>query len=188
MNKLSDKQKENLSAFIDNEQVPEELANYGVDAALLHRYQLMGDAIRGSVSDAALIDVSEQVKLALENEPVHSGVMHKTSQQPADSQSGFNFGVWLRPLGGLAVAASVAVVMVMVVNQPDTDGVTHGIGVNGVDGQIANINTQPVVSLPVSNRDRNNANNLKMINGSESDLEEVKKSKPEMIIQHRVSQ
>jgi len=195
MNKISEKQKENLSAFVDNEQVSEELANYGVDNRLLHRYQLMGDAIRGSVSDATLVDVSEQVRLAIQSEQSHAGAKHKITEQSAGDQPWFDFGAWLRPLGGMTVAATVAVVMVMVFNQPVTDGISApGIAANGVDGQIANINTRPVVSLPVSNIDSNLDRDTERnaisrnIKGSEKELEKLENEHTQMIIQHRENQ
>ena len=151
MNNLNDQQKEQLSAFIDNEVGPESLAEIDSADSSLHRYQLIGDAIRGQVSDASLIDVSAQLSLALENEPTYGDAASQTAQNAATAQINsapwFDFSGWLRPIGGMAVAASVAVVMVMVINQPDTSIP----GASGTGGQMATFESQPVVSLPVSN-------------------------------------
>ena len=192
---MNDKYKEQLSAFIDNEIGPKALSELESDSSLLHRYQLMGDAIKGDLCDASLIDVSAQVSMAIENEPAYSAgsiktEQVKTSQQSSSARPLFDFGAWLRPVGGVAVAASVAVVMVMVMNQPET----NGIGVNGAGGQIA-IDTRPVVSLPVSNVKHNISDtiNTGTVNNkdegqSEEDLKKLKKKALNISPQNAVSQ
>ena len=169
MNNPDEKIKQDLSAFIDNEVGPEALSQVGAADPLLHRYQLIGEAIRGQVSDAAMVDVSAQVKLAIENEPAHGVAQQQSSTKTVNSRSWFDISVWMRPLGGMAVAASVAIVMVMVVNQPDSEGV----GSAGAGGQIANIEAVPVVSLPVNNVSTNNIDNKKD-DESEQELENIK--------------
>ena len=173
-NEMNDKHKEHLSAFIDNEVGPDELADLTSGDALLHRYQLMGDAIKGNLCDASFVDVSAQVSMALEKEAAHSvskvttsqkTSSQKTSSQKTSSKPLFDFGAWLRPVGGMAIAASVAVVMVMVVNQPESGDIGISSG-----GQIA-VDTRPVVSLPVNNVQhgfQHNANTTK----SKDELEE----------------
>lgn len=180
---MNDKHKEQLSVFVDNEIEPEALAQLDAGDAVLYRYQLMGDAIRAEVIDASLVDVSTQVKLAVENEPVHC-VVHKvisqqsvkqlqTSNRSTSEQSWFDFAAWMRPLGGMAVAASVAIVLVMVINQPDTEG----NGITGIGGQLA-VDTRPVVSLPVNNIDHGigklNVTNIKNEDKSEEEIQNQK--------------
>lgn len=143
---MNDRHREQLSAFIDNEVGPEELSGLEAGDVSLHRYQLIGDAIRGSLSDASLVDVSAQVRAAIDAEPAHSISTRKTAQATSSTGTWFDLGAWLRPVGGLAVAASVAVVMVLVVSQPETGE----IGINNSGGQVA-IDSRPVVSLPVNN-------------------------------------
>ena len=171
MNSPDEKSKQEFSAFIDNETGPDALSQIEDADPLLHRYQLIGEAIRGPVSDAALVDVSEQVKLAIENEPEHGVTQQQSSTRTAERQPWFDFSAWMRPLGGMAVAASVAIVLVMVVNQPESDS----IGTGGTGGQIANIEAVPVVSLPVNNVSTNNINN-KVDEDSELDAKNLKKS------------
>ena len=128
--------------------------------------------------DALLTDVSAQVRLAIENEPVYSSDPIKTERVKATQQTSarhwFDLSGWLRPMGGMAVAASVAVVMVMVINQPETGD----IGINGAGSQVA-IDTRPVLSLPVNNVDHTmseviNAANSKVEAESQDDLENLK--------------
>ena len=143
--------KEDLSAFIDNEVDAKTLSQIESTDPLLHRYQLMGEAMRGPVCDAAMVDVSAQVQQAIADEPVYGAIPKRAPVQTKNSQPWFDFSAWMRPIGGLAVAASVAIVMVMVVNQPDPEGLGSGNG----SGQMANIEIAPVVSLPVNNTTTN---------------------------------
>lgn len=143
---MNDKHKERLSAFIDNEIGPDALSELAAGDSLLHRYQLIGDAIKEDLCDASLIDVSARVKVAIESELTHSDARIRTSKKSSSAQPWIDFSAWLRPVGGMAVAASVAIVMVMVINQPET----NEIGVSGAGSQVA-IDTRPVVSLPVNN-------------------------------------
>lgn len=190
---MNDKHKEQLSAFIDNEIGPDELKNLDASDPALQRYQMMGDAIRGELSDASLVDISAQVKQAIENEPAHSVSKRNVTQQSSNSQPWFDLSAWMRPLGGMAVAASVALVMVVMVSQPDSDGV----GPNNLGGQLANIESQPVMGLPVNNlsgsiSDRIKANKAKnsAIDGAKTDeeLEELKKRQQSTYLKERINQ
>lgn len=117
--------KEIISAYLDDGMSPEELKALGpieIESKFgaASRYQMMGEALRGELSDAAMIDVSAKVREALRNEeiltaksPVRRSV--KKARQPL-----FDFSAWFRPLGGLAVAASVALVLVVAVTQVES--------------------------------------------------------------------
>lgn len=180
---MNDKHKERLSAFVDNEIGLNALSELASGDPLLHRYQLIGDAIKGDLCDASLVDVSARVKVAIESELAHSADSIKvgqsrTSKKSSSAQPWIDFSAWLRPVGGMAVAASVAIVMVMVINQPETDE----IGVSATGSQVA-IDTRPVVSLPVSNVKNNLSNsinsglvNIKNKDESEDDLDKGKSS------------
>ena len=179
MNKLNESQKEQLSAYVDDEVGPQALSEITNPDSSLHRYQLIGDAIRGQVSDAAMVDVSASVSLAIAKEPSYS--IQADSKQTKASQaqtaapettSWFDFSGWLKPIGGMAVAASVALVMVMVISQPDSPE----SDLNGASGPMATFDTQAVVSLPVSNN-TNNANTFNTV--IESEIDKEKLSKPE---------
>ena len=106
------------------------------------RYQMIGDALRGKVTDASMIDISSQVREAIENEPVPAPVSRPVRAAKRERKPLFDFGAWLRPVGGLAVAATVA--MVMVVTLTDQQSTTD----NPV---VANVGQQPVQALPVNN-------------------------------------
>ena len=85
------------------------------------RYQIMGEALRGELSDASMVDVSAQIHQALRHELFDE----IESATPVKKSSLFeSFSVWLesfaRPLTGMAVAASVAVLMVVAVVQMES--------------------------------------------------------------------
>ena len=187
---MNDNQKEQCSAFIDNEIGPKALSDLEVNGDLLHRYQLIGEAMKGDLCDASLVDVSAAVSLAIENEPAHSKVQEKISQKSSSSQPWFNPSAWLRPVGGMAVAASVAVVMVLVINQAETN--ESGIGAPAA--QIAIDNTGPVMSLPVSNVNHNISDkiNTEVIKDkadeSEEDLKNLKNKALNAFPQNEMSQ
>ena len=169
MKNSSEINKEHLSAFIDNEVDAKTLSQIESTDPLLHRYQLMGEAMRGQVSDAAMVDVSAQMHQVIADEPVYGATPEAVPVDSKESQPWFDFSAWMRPIGGLAVAASVAIVMVMVVNQPDSEGIVSGNG----NSQMANIETAPVVSLPVNNT----TTNLIDMNKDDKTKEELVESK-----------
>ena len=109
---------------------------------------MMGEAMRGQVSDAVMIDVSVQVREALRNEESLENIQatersaRQGNQQPR--QPLFDFSSWYRPLGGLAVAASVAVVVVVAVTQVESPTGNDDL-VAGTDASTVSI---PVVNLP----------------------------------------
>jgi len=110
------------------------------------RYQMIGDAIRGRVTEASMIDISASVREVIRREPELKPVAGPGSQarRPVqrDNKPLLDLGSWLRPVGGLAVAATVA--MVMVVTLTDKQTATDS-------AVVANVGQQPVQALPVSN-------------------------------------
>ncbi|MDH5611374.1 MAG: RseA family anti-sigma factor [Gammaproteobacteria bacterium] len=88
--------------------------------SLATRYHMIGDAIRGELSDASMVDVSTQIQRALCHESLDVTVSAKPVKK-ASLESRFDLFSWLeifaRPLTGLAVAASVAALMVVSVIQ-----------------------------------------------------------------------
>jgi sigma-E factor negative regulatory protein RseA len=81
------------------------------------RYRLIGDVLRGESSVLAA-SVADKVHAALQNEPVVFAPRPKQSRR------------WVRPLGGLAVAASVAVIAVVVAPHMLTSATPEGEAVN----------------------------------------------------------
>jgi sigma-E factor negative regulatory protein RseA len=108
---MSDEIREQLSALVDDEldkvERPLLLGRLQRNTELreiLGRYQLISEVMRGD-GQAATLGIAERVRRALEQE----SVMPETDKPQAGGLS------WLRPIAGLAVAASVALVAVLVV-------------------------------------------------------------------------
>lgn len=151
--------KEKISAYLDDAIEDGELRALASETneTVAARYQLIGEALRGEVSDVALNDVSAQVREALSNEHIESVATSNARQRNTESLgSAWNFADWLRPLSGLAVAASVAVVTVVLVTQEETAPVT--------ETQVAN--TGSVISTPVSSTSAPSA----LVNGQSTEL------------------
>ena len=119
---------EKLSAYIDddlNAAEVEALVAEHDSSGRASRYQMMGDALRGELSDASMVDVSAQISEALLNESFDAV---KSTPVTKAVKNKFNLLVWLddffgamtKPLAGMAVAASVAVLMVVTVAQMES--------------------------------------------------------------------
>ena len=106
------------------------------------RYRMIGDAIRGRIADASMIDISASVSEAIRREPELTPAARPEVVSRPGRKPSFGFGAWLRPIGGLAVAATVA--MVMVVTLTDQQSQTG-------DAVVADAARQPVLSVPVNN-------------------------------------
>lgn len=126
---------EKISAYIDDALNAEEIEsligmNESVEQSDEHfsvaaRYHMVGDALRGELSDASMVDVSAQIRLALRNESFDAV---ESTRKAKPVENSFNLVAWLdnffgsmaRPLAGMAVAASVAVLMVVTVVQMES--------------------------------------------------------------------
>ncbi len=148
--------KEKISAWLDDaieysevnslEAERFETEQQGQTYSTATRYHMIGDALRGNVTDASMIDISASVHEAIKRESELAPVTQpaRSSQRPSHSKVKplFDFGAWLRPVGGLAVAATVAMVMVVTLTDQQT----------GTDSAVvANVGQQPVLALPVNN-------------------------------------
>lgn len=143
------KRKEKISAFLDNDMHRDELMSFSLsaeqdDAKVAQRYQMIGDSLRGEVSDSSFVDVSAAVREALANENIADQVAAapgSSKSEPATEKTGlFDLSGWFKPLAGMAVAASVAVVMVVTVTQQEGPAIAP---------VATNITTQPEVQLAV---------------------------------------
>ncbi len=150
------KRKEKISAFLDNDMHRDELMSFSLsaesdDAKTAQRYQMMGDALRGEMSDSSFIDVSHAVREALLNENISEKIAvvkaESLSNQLSDKPGLFNVSAWLRPVAGMAVAASVAIVMVVTLSGQETGGLAP-VAVNNESQPGA----QPVVRVAVENQ------------------------------------
>lgn len=115
---MNDEIREQLSALVDDElsdlERPLLLGRLQRDAQLracLGRYQLIGEVMRGGTARAAGLGIARRVQDALEQEPVPAGSSRVSSTPMAR--------LW-KPLAGLAIAASVALVAVLSVQRLQT--------------------------------------------------------------------
>ena len=130
------KRKEKISAFLDDDMHRDELMSFSLsaeegDAKVALRYQMFGDALRGEMSESSFVDVSHAVREALADENIadqmdaaRTAAMSTTrSESSVSEKSGFfDLSAWFKPVAGMAVAASVAVVMVVTVTGQDNLG------------------------------------------------------------------
>ncbi|MAT65730.1 MAG: hypothetical protein CMN57_08800 [Gammaproteobacteria bacterium] len=123
---MTDQVKEQISALVDDALPPQErsllLARMVSDPALREtwsRYTLIQDALRNHLPEQVEPDLSDRVMAVLDTEAAHD----RGAARP-------RLAGWTRPLAGLAVAASVAVLAV-VMFQPDAP--TPGGGVQVAD-------------------------------------------------------
>jgi negative regulator of sigma E activity len=176
---VSNKRKEKISAFLDDDMHRDELMSFSLsgevdDAEIARRYQMVGDALRGEMSDSSFVDISHAVREAVAAEQQYSEQQNSESQYSISSTQssvqtnasntasasnntnsqdlnakqagGFNLSNWFRPLSGMAVAASVAVVMVVTLSEQGTDGLSPGAITSPV---AANSTVQPAATNSV---------------------------------------
>ena len=122
------KRKEKISAFLDDDMHRDELMSFSLsaeadDAKVALRYQMVGDALRGEMSESSFVDVSSAVREALADENIAEQMTEAKAKPPVSEKSGFfDLSAWFKPVAGMAVAASVAVVMVVTVTEQDNTG------------------------------------------------------------------
>jgi len=85
------------------------------DAEAAQRYRLMGDAIRDELDQSSFLDISSAVHRAIENEPALDEDV-ATARQKTTFHLSSLFSSWIKPLTGMAVAASVAMVTLVTFN------------------------------------------------------------------------
>ena len=144
----TNKRNEKMSAFLDDDLHRDELMSFSLsaepdDVRVAQRYQMVGDGLRGELSESSFVDVSSAVREALADEELvfedltaqQAQAVTTTSKQP--SSSWFDLSSWFRPAAGMAVAASVAVVMVFTLSEQESTG-------------IAPMASNPVIATPVA--------------------------------------
>ena len=153
------KRDEKISAYLDGEMHSDEVMSFSLsseqtDAATSTRYRLIGDALRNEMTEASFVDVSAAVSQALAHENIADQCQQQglpaTSSTPAETRQVGGWQAWLRPFAGMAVAASVAAVMVIAVTQPDTP-VSTPVAANSTANRTVNeaIARMPVARPPV---------------------------------------
>ncbi len=125
MKKSDIKREEQLSALLDNALDRQQLDSFMQDlkrdpledAETAQRYNLIGDAMRDELDQSSFMDISGAVHRAIEQEPVHepSAQQASSSFQPLSALAGL-LTDWIKPVTGMAVAASVAMVTLFTFN------------------------------------------------------------------------
>jgi len=152
------KRKEKISAFLDNELHRDELMSFSLssepeDAEVVRRYQMVGETLRGEMSEAAFVDVSQAVHEALVGENLaaqsQAAVAHTESSATVAEikTAGFTLSSWFRPAAGMAVAASVALVMVVTLSGQENP--SYAPVANNIELQPA---ATPALRLAVENK------------------------------------
>lgn len=123
---MTDKLQEQISALVDDEihhteleSVVDELGRNSAAAERWQRYNLISDVLRNNLPDAIEPGLARRVQQALESEP--------TILAPRRMRIPARMLPALKQVGGMAVAASVAVVMVVSLQQEERSaaGVPH---------------------------------------------------------------
>jgi negative regulator of sigma E activity len=157
MNQSDIQREEQLSSLLDSALEGDRLTAFMQDlkrdpvkdAETAKRYRLMGDVMRDELDQASFMDISSAVSRAIEQEPAHS--VSDMAVQKVKTTSAINvstvFNRWFKPVAGVSVAASVAVVTLLTfnaVNKPSTSAAVQLAQSTGVE---------PVqrVSLPLVN-------------------------------------
>lgn len=114
---------EQLSALLDSALDEQQLQSFMqdlkrdpiADAEASQRYNLMGDVMRDELDQSSFMDISSAVHRAIEQEPAHNEtpVVHMKEQE---SKLSSLISSWVKPLTGMAVAASVAMVTLVTFN------------------------------------------------------------------------
>jgi sigma-E factor negative regulatory protein RseA len=111
---MSEQIREQVSAFLDGELPDSEtelllkrLTRDGELRESFGRYSLIGEALRGATSDRVTKGFAAGVNLAIDGEPVHVAV-HARELRTTN---------WWRPLAGVGIAAGVATVAIVALQQ-----------------------------------------------------------------------
>jgi sigma-E factor negative regulatory protein RseA len=137
---MSEQIREQVSAFLDGELPDTEtelllkrLTRDGELRESFGRYALIGEALRGAGSQILTRGFASRVNLAIDGEPVQA----PTHAQPARASR------WWRPLAGVTVAAGVAAVAIVALQQRAISPTVTGV---------SPITAQNVTALPTTAR------------------------------------
>lgn len=119
MKETQQQRDEQLSALIDNALNEQQLQSFMqdlkrdsiADGEKAQRYHLIGDAMRDELDQSSFMDISAAVHRSIEQEP---GLSETEITTGVETRSKFDLASliasWVKPLTGMAVAASVAMV------------------------------------------------------------------------------
>jgi len=134
---------ERLSALVDNALDSRELNEFMQDlkrdpvedAERMQRYRIIRDVMADDLSEVSLMDISAAVQRVIEQEDA----LQVTVDRP--SARLFNFPALAKPLTGMAIAASVAMVTVVAVRTVNVDSESEPVQA------VANVNQQPITPI-----------------------------------------
>ena len=157
------KRNEKISAFLDNGMHSDELMSFSLsaeaeDAKVAQRYQMVGDALRGELSDSSFIDISQAVREALADENIATEMSTESATSPAnnkpqttDNAKGstgfFDWSSLFRPAAGMAMAGLVAVVMVFSLSEQGDDFAPNTVAVQETNPSANNTVATKAVSV-----------------------------------------
>jgi len=132
MNIQDNSRQQQLSAILDDDLDQQELNEFmqdlkrdpGADAESVKRYQLMGDALRDELNAASFMDISAAVHRAVDQEPEFQTVSSPVAAKKR-SKSRLDLSAWIKPLTGMAIAASVAMVTVVSFKSIETNSANN---------------------------------------------------------------
>lgn len=128
------KREQQISAIIDDDLDQQELNEFMkdltrdpvADAERVKRYQMIGDVLRDDLNEASFMDISAAVQRAIDKESefltLESNAAAKKVSKPL-----FDLSAWTRPLAGMAIAASVAMVTVVLFRTVETDSANNSV-------------------------------------------------------------
>lgn len=151
---MKDEIREQLSALIDDEltdlERPLLLGRLQRDdelRACMGRYQLIGDVIRGGVTQASGLGIAARVQEALAQDHLGQASLHDDVQQASAGRS------YWKPVAGFAIAASVALVAVFSIqNLQQTKQEAQQVAATEITPQAAPV---PVVQVTTSDEQWN---------------------------------
>jgi len=122
------KREQQVSAILDDDLNQQELNEFMqdltrdpvADAERVKRYQMMGDVLRDDLNEASFMDISAAVHRAIDQEPEYHALESNTAAKKV-SKPLFDLSAWTKPLTGMAIAASVAMVTVVSFRAVETD-------------------------------------------------------------------
>ncbi|SMY36317.1 Anti-sigma-E factor RseA [Photobacterium andalusiense] len=132
--KMADKEK--ISALLDGEDLDQSIINaLTVDKnseQSWHDFNLIGDVMRGDVPQCKQWNIAENVALALEAEPAHTGAVVTNveavvepiiiQEQPTPFKAKRTLPAWLSQFSQVAMAACVSLAVIVGVQQYDGNG------------------------------------------------------------------
>jgi len=120
----------------------------------MRRYQMIGEAMRHALPPAIDLDFHKSVMASVHAEAAIAKASKKEKPAPADETSSILSWASLKPLAGLAVAASVAVVTVALWQPLQKESGQSGNEVVSADQKVQELAEQPIkgVAVPVSTR------------------------------------